>query len=234
MKYLLVLGFACDVYRKEPHTRIFFGDKFIDEFHIKNFKDNLLTARENFLAGKHVLQPYSSADYLDNISKNLPPIRFYEIDLDQIKNQDELRIEIKNADSNYNNGFMTCSTVVKLQTCYFFPLDKKLICRLADISKKKIFKQNYAQCRKQKRGCFDLTQRALKWHGENGTTLDSKDTVLKHYKIGGNGYFSCKFIKKYEIFIPEVCKSYSLNLFTIWIDYFIHKYEQYAHKRNFH
>lgn len=231
MKYLLVIGFASDVYRKEAQARIFFGDKFIDEFYIKNFKDNLLTAKENFLAGKHVLQPYSSADYLGNISKNLPPLRFYEIELDQIKNQEELRIEIKNNDNNYINGFMTCSTVVKLQTCWFFPLDKKLLCRLKDISdktpilRKNFFNKNFAPL-------FNLTVNALKWHGENGIALDIKNTFMPHYKIGGTGYFSCKFVKKYGIFIPELYKS-NRYCFPTGINYIINKYEQYANQRNF-
>ena len=35
MKYLLVVGFHCDVYRREPRARLFFNDKLIDEFNIK-------------------------------------------------------------------------------------------------------------------------------------------------------------------------------------------------------
>ena len=36
MKYLLVVGFSCDVYRREPRARIFVGDRLVDEFCIKH------------------------------------------------------------------------------------------------------------------------------------------------------------------------------------------------------
>ena len=39
MKYLLVVGFACDIYRQEPRARIFIRDKLIDEFYILPHKD---------------------------------------------------------------------------------------------------------------------------------------------------------------------------------------------------
>ena len=40
MKYLLVVGFACDVYRQEPRARIFVDNKLIDEFNIQHHESN--------------------------------------------------------------------------------------------------------------------------------------------------------------------------------------------------
>ena len=39
MKYLLVVGFHCDVYRREPRARLFFNDKLIDERYNKPTKE---------------------------------------------------------------------------------------------------------------------------------------------------------------------------------------------------
>ena len=46
MRYLLVVGFACEVYRREPRARIFVGDKLIDEFTISHSTDNLFTLKK--------------------------------------------------------------------------------------------------------------------------------------------------------------------------------------------
>ena len=59
MRYLLVVGFACEVYRKEPRARIFVGDKLIDEFYIPHHKDILPNVIKEFQQNKHILQPFS-------------------------------------------------------------------------------------------------------------------------------------------------------------------------------
>ena len=39
--YLLVVGFICNVYRKEPKVRLFLNEKLIDEFNIKNRSEKI-------------------------------------------------------------------------------------------------------------------------------------------------------------------------------------------------
>ena len=48
MRYLLVVGFACDVYRREPRARIFVGDKLIDEFLVSHEKDKLTNTQKKW------------------------------------------------------------------------------------------------------------------------------------------------------------------------------------------
>jgi hypothetical protein len=127
MKYLLVVGFACEVYRQEPRARIFVGDKLIDEFYILHHKDALTPALENFHQNLYTLQTFSRIEGNNIKINNFPPLRFYEIEIDATLDQTELRIEIKNIDSNNTNGFITKSTLIKLQVCFFFPLHQKLL-----------------------------------------------------------------------------------------------------------
>ena len=49
MRYLLVVGFACEIYRREPRARLFFNNNLIDEFYIKHHKDTHTTAIKKLL-----------------------------------------------------------------------------------------------------------------------------------------------------------------------------------------
>jgi len=234
MKYLLVVGFACDIYRQEPRARIFVGDKLIDEFHIPHHKDTLSTVVKEFQQNKHILQPFFFNEFVNIRTKNFPPLRFYEIDIEQTQNQLELRIDINNNDSNYNNGFITKSTLLQLQVCHFFPLDKELLSRLVKIRKKNFINENYAWFWNNRNTIFNLSVNGIEWRGENTQTFDTTNlNKFNLHAIGGNGHFYCKLVKKYGIFISKLCRSYRYDFFrTLLIDYFINKYKQHENKRN--
>ena len=53
MKYLLVVGFHSNVYRKKPQARVFFNDQLIDEFNI----DTCLEKKSFYPAG--TLTPFT-------------------------------------------------------------------------------------------------------------------------------------------------------------------------------
>ena len=232
MRYLLVVGFACDVYCKEPQARIFFGNKLIDEVSIQHHKDIYSAGVKKFMKNRHVLQPFSNLEFNYMQLKNFPPLRFYEIEIDQKEQQIELRIEIKNNDSNYNNGFMTRSTLLKLQVCYFFPFNKKLLSRLVKIYEKNFAKKNYGWYRNSKNIIFKCLDNGIEWRGENKQMFEKN--LTSETDIGGNGHFFCKFIKKYGIYISKLSRSYRYRLFgTPVIDYFIDKYYEYVNQRNF-
>ena len=229
MKYLLVVGFACDVYRQKPRARIFVGGRLLDEFYISHHKDTLNPAVRAFLQNRHVLQPFSITEFVNMEIKNFPPLRFYEIEEDKTLDQMELRIEIKNSDSNYNNGFITNSTLLKLQVCFFFPLDRRLLSRLIKIRKKNFINKNYAWYKNNKNIIFELINNGIAWKGENTQMFNSR--IIKHWSIGGNGYFYCKLVKKYGIFISKLSKSYRYILLNnIKTEYFINKYKQHANQ----
>ena len=232
MKYLLVVGFACDIYRQEPRARIFVGDKLIDEFYIPHHKDILPNVIKEFQQNKHILQPFSRIEEFNIQINNFPPLRFYEVEIDTTLNQAELRIEIKNSDSNYTNGFITNSTLIKLQLCYFFPLHQKLLLRFKGIRNKNRQTQNYAWYRLDKNYIFDLAVNGLCWQGKNGQIVDSKRYYLTKYKLGGDGVFTCELVKKYQILINKLTKSNKYNFDTILVDYFLNKYEQHENQRN--
>ena len=182
MKYLLVVGFACEVYRQNPRARIFVGGRLLDEFYISHHKDTLNPAVRAFLQNRHVLQPFSITEFVNMEIKNFPPLRFYEIEEDKTLDQMELRIEIKNSDSNYNNGFITNSTLLKLQVCFFFPLDRRLLSRLIKIRKKNFINKNYAWYKNNKNIIFELINNGIAWKGENTQMFNSR--IIK----GNNRY----------------------------------------------
>ena len=139
MKYLLVVGFSCDMYRKKPRARIFVDDKLINEFDIPHQKNNLKIAIEKFFLNRHTLKPFSKDNEFFNLKiKNFPSLQFYEIEIEQKKEQLKLRIDIENNDSNSTNGFITKSTLLNFQLLYFFPYNIKILSHLNTIRMKNI------------------------------------------------------------------------------------------------
>ena len=233
MKYLLVVGFSCDVYRREPRARIFVGDKLIDEFFIQHHNDTLSTAIENFYSNRQILQPHSLNEFINMQIKSLPPLRFYSVEIGTTLDRTELRIEIENIDSNNTNGFITKSTLIKLQVCFFFPLHQKLLLRLNEIKNKNRSTQNYAWYRSDKNFIFDLIINGLYWQGKNRQTFNSDESnVLSMCKIGGDGVFTCELVKKYQILINKTKKSNRYNFNSKLIDYLLNKYNEYANQRD--
>jgi len=228
MKYLLVVGFSCDVYRKEPQARIFVGDKLIDEFYISPHKDTLTIVKKTFRQNMHVLQKFSSIEFLNTQIKNFPPLRFYEIEIEQKHNRLKLRIDIDNSDSNSNNGFITKSSLLKLQIFYFFPLDKKILSKLSKISEKNLITKNYAWYRSFRSFIFNNN---MQWQGRNRQIVPA-NFDLDEYNIGGSGYFACELVKKYGIFIHLLRQSYRFLFNRLLVTYFFNKYQQHANQRN--
>jgi hypothetical protein len=228
MKYLLVLGFACNVYRREPRARIYVGDQLIDEFHISNTSDNLLMATNKFFEIRHPLQPFQSFTLYNLHIKNFPPLKFCELEIDKKIKHLTLRIKIDNNDSNYSNGFMTYSTLIKLTVCCCFPLDKRVLSRLKKIKNKNRIDKNYAWYRSNKNYIFDLVRNGMCWKGVNGQKFETnKNFLLAYHEIGGDGEFFCQLNKKYGIFISKLFQSYRYNFRPTLIDYLLNKYKQY-------
>ena len=132
MKYILGLGFRCKVYMYEPLARIYFNERFIDEFNIPHNHDGSkdiewgIELEENFL-------PNAEPDTLNDanwpilktrpnskINSN-PNIYWYEIETYPNEKNGNLKIEIHNSVSNYSNAFMTKSTLLKLETLFILP-----------------------------------------------------------------------------------------------------------------
>lgn len=232
MRYLLVVGFSCDVFKQEPQARIFVADQLIDEFKISKHNDTLNTAKKKFFQNKHILQPFLMSEIKNILIKNFPPLRFYSVEIGNTLDGTELSIEIENRGSNQTNGFMTKSTLIKLQVCFFFPLDQKLLSRLQEIKKKNRILQNYAWYRGDENIIFDLMTNGLCWQGKNGQMIKPNRYGLANYKIGGDGVFKCELVKKYQILINKTKKPYRHTFDNIILDYLLNKYIGYANQRN--
>lgn len=232
MRYLLVLGFACDVYRREPRARIFVGDKLIDEFYIQHHINTDTTKISNLCSSRQTLEPFPFFIF-HNFIKNLAPLRFYSLEIDKILNHIDLRIEIENTDSNNTNGFITKSTLIQMKACFFIPLHEKLLLRLRKIQNKNLITPNYVWYRVKKNEIFNLVRNGMWWQGKNSQMLSSDNWNLAEYKIGGNGIFTCELVKKYQILISKTKKSYRHHFNLFYVDYLLNKYNEYANQRNF-
>ena len=135
MRQLLILGFYCEVYRREPRCRVYVNDVLVDEFNIphspcKHSDINNIRLSPKFFGRDHV-----------RLEQNTPFLKHIEFD-DQDTKEADIRIEIQNNDNNYANGFMTkCTRVILSPT---FLLSKKLLNGIEDLKNKwKFSVKNY-------------------------------------------------------------------------------------------
>ena len=165
MSSILALGFYCQIYKKKPNVRVFVNKIFIDEFDIEphNFNNN----------------------------DSIPNLKFYQLNLPEIKEHSVI-LEIKNNDSNYNNGFMTKSTLIKFHTCYIVPHnDYRYVLN-------KIYSKNNLKFEEPDMTCFNLIPH-LHWKDERNNSLEN----ISHLTIGGSGTLTCDLIKYLGVIKPK-------------------------------
>jgi hypothetical protein len=233
MRYLLILGFNCSVYRKEPRARIYINNQLIDEFNIKHHTDTHTDKIKEFDKKNHPLQP-DQWDLRNKIDfENYPPLQFYEVDIDKDEQHLNISIHIKNSDSNYNNGFISHSTTLQLRYFTFFPYNKKFLERLIKRVRKKRTSENYAWYNSNShRNLFDLTTHCTWTFKKKIKTINNKSLSITHYDLGEDGYFECNLKKKYQMFLPELKKPYAYTLSASKTEDLLNKYEQHANQRN--
>lgn len=233
MKYVLVVGIDCKVYRRQPRARLFFNEQLIDEFYIPHHdgKKNLINPCNNL---KHLLEPYSEKIEMEYLQNKLPPLQFYEFDVDDKLQRALIRIDVDNDDSNYSNGFITKSTQLQFKVLSLLPADRKIYEWFGSISRNQRCAEKYAWHRKKLYNIFFSLIDNLTWIGNNG----QKFINLTHfyndiYPIGGSGSLQCELIKKYGILLgklqyPSRSYIYSVRngIHTIIYD----KYEKYANQ----
>jgi len=233
MRYLLVMGFACEVYRREPRVRIFVDDRLLDEFNISHTPCNTNEKWNELLKKSHILHPTVQSEINNAIISSFPPLKFYELQADDKINDLAIRIEINNNDNNYTNGYMTRSTLISLEVCAFFPLQTKLLQQLEKIKNRRRISKNYAWYRSRKNIVFDLAINGMIWHGKNGQkNLPYINNIYYKSRLGGDGVYVCKLTKKYGILITALARAYIHNFNYPIMNYFIDKYEQHANQRN--
>ena len=235
MRYLLVLGFTCDVYRREPRARLFFNEKLIDEFHIPHQDDkrNLTNPIDNL---KHLLTPYSEKIEIEYLQNKFPTLRFYELDVDDKLQQALIRIDVDNNDSNYINGFMTKSTQLQFKILSLLPADRKIYEWFKQKAQNQRLTSRYVWHRKKLyNALFSLIEEST-WIGKNGQKFNN----LAHFDndlciIGGSGSLHCKLIKKYGMLLVKFrCPkhTYIYRVRNSFHKIMYDKYEKYANQRN--
>ena len=234
MKYLLVVGFACNVYRREPRARLFFNEQLVDEFYIphQDDKKNLIHPSINL---KHPLEPYADKIINEYLENSLPSLRFYELDVNNKLQQALIRIDVDNDDSNYNNGFMTKSTQLQFKVLSLLPADRKIYEWFALKSQTQRLTDRFVWHKKKLHNTlFSLSD--FIWIGKNGQKINNfKFVNYSYHNIGGSGSLYCELIKKYGILLGRFqCAKHTYiykvknDLHTILYD----KYEKYANQRN--
>ena len=157
---LLVLGFHCDVYKNKPNVRLFFNEKFIDEYNIEPSND-----------------------------ETIPKLNMYKLDVPTWPLNNFIKIDIKNSDSNYNNGFMTKSTLIKFHTFLFVTGDKdnyESLIKLLSNSISHNFNKN-----------FNLIPYTV-WTDENNNVIKNVSDLT----LGGSGTFKCDLFRDVNVFRP--------------------------------
>ena len=200
MRYLLVVGFACDVYRQEPRARVYFNDQLIDEFFIENHIKNVE------LDTKHLLEPIPRQKLIEHRTKYLPPLHLYELDIHKESKHANIRIDINNDDNNYTNGFMNQTSLIQCRVLSLLPKDKSVHDYFVHHLRHRMLSHRYAWFRKNKMNLLvDLTY-SVEWRGNHGQKKNvlSPGQNFNFYNIGGSCSLHCELIKKYGMLIPKL------------------------------
>lgn len=235
MRQLLMLGFYCKVYRRDPLCRIYINDILVDEFNIPHTPKIKNINNEN----KAVLDPYYFDKETFEFESSPLFCKFIEFNDQHEKNLD-IRVEIHNDDNNYSNGFMTKNTQIIFSYCYL--LSTKVLKLLNRIKYQWKFNKN--SCFKK----YDLKKILNFYTGKkaeivnnlvNGADLIFPDSIQHRTAtskswIGTSGYFHLKLKKKLGFW-----RHNTDNRKGIWraglIDiagYLCDKYKQYEDQRS--
>ena len=218
MKYLLMFSYLCEVYRKQPRARIFLNDQLLDEHSIE--QNTATWPKENLNLQKKTL-----AERCTTRAKHVyDRCKKFELDIPPQVDDMTIKIEIKNDDNNFTNGFMSRCTLVSLYQFYLIPLNKKFTDRTMEIFYKRFIKY-YAYWRSNKQIITDLTYHT-KWIDQASQKEVSCDWTTMQ---GSNGSYVCNLKKKYGLLIPvNTSPAYLLNLGDESVCSVVHdKYGQY-------
>ena len=128
----------------------------------------------------------------------MPSLRFYQVEIDNKLKETSVKIEIDNDDSNYMNGFMNRSTLIKCKVLALVPVDKEKYYWLYNLMKKRRFRKYAWSRRKFNSYLFGLEQTMhLKEH---------KDKNIWEHVIGGSVQIHCYLKKKYGLLVPHTPK----------------------------
>jgi hypothetical protein len=188
MRQLLMLGFYCEVYKREPLCRVYINDVLVDEFNIPHTPQKEIEWNSDI-----ILDPKFLNRTFFTAQSNPTFCKYIELDNGEATALD-LRVEIQNNDNNYANGFMTNHTRVMLLHCFL--LSKNTLERLDSMQndfkfsrknqhkyyKKKNIVDYYAVPNSNRTGIFDNFANYMNLHFPDITQHPQSEEQLKlHY-----------------------------------------------------
>ena len=113
MRQLLMLGFYCEVYRREPLCRVYVNDVLVDEFNIPH----QCAQAQLKMDPLYQLLPTRDNKALQHLKTNQPFLQYIEFE-DAGGDALDVVLRIHNDDNNYANGFMSKYTDIVLSQVY--------------------------------------------------------------------------------------------------------------------
>ena len=234
MRQLLMLGFYCEVYRREPLCRIYINDVLVDEFNIpQSDRADIET---------DVLDPLNSRKRLENERTNPPFLKYIEFD-DAGADSLDVVLRIQNDDNNYANGFMSKYTHITLS--HLFLVSKKILENTDNLRNNFKFSQknwekyncnivDYWAYSNRNRMFGNLVIGSnIKLNFPNILTKFNRYSIGR-YKIGSSGHFRLTLKKKLGFWrhSEKISMGYWLLGSIDTVTNFYDKYKQYEDKRS--
>ena len=114
MFYMLGISMEFYRYRHDAIVRVFADDHFVDEFSLDDhIRLKTVDTREMPYHGK-----YKDVDTSDYCRVTIVPEKFFSFRIDEQYLNKSIRIEVKNRNNNYTNGFMTDFSFVKFHSVF--------------------------------------------------------------------------------------------------------------------
>ena len=126
MKYILIIGIEYKKYKNPAKIDLYAGSRFIDTFELANDYqkiNDILARKENECFEKFdriLVRLLEFSNWADTKIASIPQFyKVYKIDEEYLK--DFLEIKVYNSNSDYTNGFMRQSSLIKLSIVSLFP-----------------------------------------------------------------------------------------------------------------
>jgi len=229
MRQLLILGFHCNIYKKEPQCRVYVEDVLVDEFDIPQ-SDEVAVEIDR-------LDPLRKYKNLQNFTTNPPFLKYIEFD-DAGADSLDVIIKIQNNDNNYANGFMSKHTHVTLS--HVFLTSKKVLENIDNLkNNSKFTHQNWEKYNRDIVDFYVDDNRHRIFENFVGHTEANFPGIhhgdnMSAYKIGTSGYYHLD-VKKKLVFWRD-SKTSSKGYWRAGnyeeVKYLYNKYKQHEDQRN--
>ena len=122
MKYILVLGIIFEKYKNPAKIKITTDQSLIDEFYLDQDKNPTFDFLDKITHHKEKMYKKHNQARLDKQFINQEwPTYFRVYQLQRLPLGDRIKIEVENPNSDYTNGFMRNSSLIKFPVIAFFP-----------------------------------------------------------------------------------------------------------------